>query len=212
MLNKQTRDKLETPFDKKYIKSRRGSFGKSLDYIEGHVVIQRLNDVFGSNWNFEILTKPSEAYNNGHIIVHVRLTVPNINEKGEILNWITKEHVGGKKVTIFKEDKSILDLASDYKASTTDALKKAATLLGIGLDLYGSDEKDAKEVEEHDTKSLAATSVQLSAISRIAQSKKLDNLDEFLKQLLGSGYTKLDSLTMDQAKQTITALNAYEPK
>ena len=50
------RQLLEQPFSPKQIKQRAGSFGKSLDYIEGHAVIQRLNDAFESNWSFEIIS------------------------------------------------------------------------------------------------------------------------------------------------------------
>ena len=38
------RDILEAPFAPEQIKQREGNFGKMLDYIEGHAVIQRLND------------------------------------------------------------------------------------------------------------------------------------------------------------------------
>ncbi len=36
------RELLEKPFDPSQIKQREGNFGKKLDYIEGHAVIQRL--------------------------------------------------------------------------------------------------------------------------------------------------------------------------
>jgi hypothetical protein len=49
------RELLEKPFDPEQIKQREGSFGKMLDYIEGHSVIQRLNDSFNTEWSFEIL-------------------------------------------------------------------------------------------------------------------------------------------------------------
>lgn len=40
------RDILEKPFDSVQIKQRVGSFGKTLDYVEGHTVIKQLNDAF----------------------------------------------------------------------------------------------------------------------------------------------------------------------
>jgi recombination DNA repair RAD52 pathway protein len=40
------REILEKPFGPEQIKQREGNFGKMLDYIEGHAVIQRLNDAF----------------------------------------------------------------------------------------------------------------------------------------------------------------------
>ena len=49
------RELLEKPFDKNQIKQREGNFGKMLDYIKGHSVIQRLNDAFDADWSFAVL-------------------------------------------------------------------------------------------------------------------------------------------------------------
>ncbi|MFC1877846.1 Rad52/Rad22 family DNA repair protein [Thermodesulfobacteriota bacterium] len=49
------RDILEKPFDSEQIKQREGSFGKTLDYVEGHTVIKRLNDAFDGDWSFSII-------------------------------------------------------------------------------------------------------------------------------------------------------------
>ena len=43
------RELLEKPFDPDQIRQREGSFGKMLDYIPGHSVIQRLKDAFDSH-------------------------------------------------------------------------------------------------------------------------------------------------------------------
>ena len=50
-----SRELLEKPFAPDLIKQRDGNFGKTLDYVEGHAVIQRLNDAFDAKWSFEIL-------------------------------------------------------------------------------------------------------------------------------------------------------------
>jgi len=42
---------LEKHFEPEQIKQREGSFGKMLDYIEAHSVIQRLNDAFDGEWS-----------------------------------------------------------------------------------------------------------------------------------------------------------------
>ena len=49
------RDILEKPFDPAQIKQRVGTYGNVLDYVEGHTVIQRLNDAFDGGRCFEIL-------------------------------------------------------------------------------------------------------------------------------------------------------------
>ena len=49
------RELLEKPFAPEQIKQRDGSFGKTLDYIGGHAIVQRLNDAFDAKWSSEIL-------------------------------------------------------------------------------------------------------------------------------------------------------------
>ena len=44
------RELLEKPFGPEQIKTREGSFGKTLEYVEAHTVIQRLNDAFDGEW------------------------------------------------------------------------------------------------------------------------------------------------------------------
>jgi recombination DNA repair RAD52 pathway protein len=45
---------LEQPFAPEQIRQRKGNFGNFLDYVEGHTVIQRLNDALDGDWSFEI--------------------------------------------------------------------------------------------------------------------------------------------------------------
>ncbi|MBW2026740.1 MAG: hypothetical protein JRI90_15470 [Deltaproteobacteria bacterium] len=49
------RELLEKPFEPSQIKQRIGTYGNVLDYVEGHTVIQRLNDAFDGKWSFEIV-------------------------------------------------------------------------------------------------------------------------------------------------------------
>lgn len=230
MLRNDLREALNVPFDKKFVKQRQGN-GRTLDYIEGDKIITRLNEVFKHRWNFEVLTPPNECIIDDFMIVNVRLTVPVYDDDTNVVKgYIVKEHAGGKQVgrkrvfikkdvvdgkeVLTKTGGEIMDLASDYKAATTDGLKKAATLLGIALDLYGSDEKEtvvAKEKEEVLVDG-PATSVQLNGINRLATSKKVPNLDAFIKELIGASYSKLDSLKESEARRVITSLNSYESK
>ena len=50
------REVLEAPFPPEAIKTRPGAYGGSLSYLEGHTVIGRLNEAFGGNWSFEVVT------------------------------------------------------------------------------------------------------------------------------------------------------------
>ena len=49
------REILEQPFDPAQIRQRQGPFGNRLDYVEGHAVIQRLNDALDCDWSFEVV-------------------------------------------------------------------------------------------------------------------------------------------------------------
>ncbi len=229
-MKKEIRDLLEKPFDKKFIKQRPGSFGKTLDYVEADKVIQRLNNIFDSRWSVEILTKPHEALINNSVVVGVRLTVPNLVEiDGKTVQdgWVTKEAFGGKKITM-SQDKVTkeyhpLDIASDMKSCMSDAIKKASTYLGIALDLYGDsigeeDSDDApKKASDKPTKAAAqseteevlsdnepANAGQKAAIQNLVK-KTGKNLDEVLKSL---SIKDLDSVTKAQAGKVITSLQA----
>ena len=66
------RELLEKLFAPEQIKQRDGNFGKTLDYVEGHAIIQRLNDAFDAKWFFEILEDKDE------VIVQGKLTADNV--------------------------------------------------------------------------------------------------------------------------------------
>jgi predicted CopG family antitoxin len=138
------------------------------------------------------------------VIAYVELTVPNDDCPGCL---ITKQAVGGKKITMKRGTTEWLDIASDMKACVTDALKKAATLLGVALDLYGTEEhEDVEEAKQPEKKEEdgPATEAQKNAIKTIAASKKRD-LEEVLKSV---GVASLSDLKLSQAKVIITTLNA----
>jgi hypothetical protein len=122
------RDILEQPFDPSQIRQREGHFGRTLDYIEGHAVIQRLNDAFDADWSFTIINH--EIFKEtDEVIVIGQLTA----------GGIVKSQFGSSRITRARETGDIVSLADDLKAAATDALKKAATLLGVGLHLYRND-------------------------------------------------------------------------
>lgn len=120
---------LEKPFPPEQIKQRAGNFG-TLDYIEGHAVIQRLNDALEGMWSFEII---NHQINEKEVLVIGKLTVGNI----------VKMQFGSSQITKAKQSGEILSIADDLKAATTDALKKCSTQIGVGLYLYGKDKEQA---------------------------------------------------------------------
>jgi len=122
------RELLEKPFAPEQIKQRVGSFGNVIDYVEGHAIIKRLNDSFDGLWSFEIV-KHEVMEDLDEVIVLGRLSA------GEVV----KMQFGSSRITRAKETGNVISLADDLKAAATDAMKKCATLLGVGLHLYNGD-------------------------------------------------------------------------
>ncbi|OGQ97422.1 MAG: hypothetical protein A2521_08530 [Deltaproteobacteria bacterium RIFOXYD12_FULL_57_12] len=114
---------LEQPFSAEEIKQRDGNFGQTLEYVPGHIVIERLNQAFESLWSFEIVRHEVQE---DEVIVIGRLSAEGI----------VKTQFGSSRITRAKETGEIISLADDLKSAATDALKKCATLLGVGLHLY----------------------------------------------------------------------------
>jgi hypothetical protein len=128
---------IERPLDKSMIKERDAGFGRKLSYISGSTVINILNEAFGYwGWNFEVVeekivqsvpkfNKKTNSYDDQPPYIQIlgRLTVP--------LLGIVKEQYGTK---------TLIGGASEQegaaKSAGTDALKKCATLLGVGNELY----------------------------------------------------------------------------
>ncbi len=119
------RELLEKPFTPDQIKQREGNFGKMLDYIEGHSVILRLNEAFESLWSFSIL-EHKVMTECDEVIVLGQL------KAGDVV----KTQFGSSRITRNRDTSEIVSIADDMKAAATDALKKCATMLGVGLHLY----------------------------------------------------------------------------
>ena len=136
-MDENTRTLLTAPFRKDQIKQRPGSFGATLSYVEGSSVVERLNLAFNYAWNFEILTIDIKS-DAGEVLAHVRVSA----------DGIVKEGYGSSQITRQRDSGDIVDLGSNIKASCTDGLKKAATLLGVGLNLY-QHEAEGSEPGQH---------------------------------------------------------------
>ncbi len=116
------RELLEKPFEPAQIRQRRGRNGL-LDYIEGHNVVHRLNQALDGAWSFEIT---HHEVREDEVLVLGKLTAEGI----------TKMNFGVSQVTREKGSGALISLGDDLKAAATDALKKCATFLGVGLHLY----------------------------------------------------------------------------
>lgn len=117
---------------------RKGS--ANLTYIPISEVIARLNKVIGiNNWSSEIISCHRDAIDPHWAIAHVRLTAIIDGQT------VTKDGVGGQQIKMTKAG-AILDLGDEFKGAMSDALKKAAQQLGVGL--YLARDVEALEVEE----------------------------------------------------------------
>jgi len=132
------KDLLEKPFPNSVIKSRRGSFGKSLSYVEGSEYIRRLNDAFDSAWSFEIVE---------HQTIGKEMLVLGKLTAGDMV----KMAFGGSTITTNRDTGELVSQVDDLKSAATDALKKACSLLGIGLHLYSVPASSKKETPQPET-------------------------------------------------------------
>jgi hypothetical protein len=119
------REQLEKPFDPEQIKQREGNFGKTLFYVDGAAVLQRLNEAFEAEWSFSIL-EHWIIKETDEVLVIGQLRAGNV----------VKTQFGSSRITRARESGEPIDFGNDYKAATTDAIKKCASLLGVGLHLY----------------------------------------------------------------------------
>jgi hypothetical protein len=143
---------------KREIKMRAGRGGMQFAYVEHGYVTERLNLVFGFNWDFEIRDK---QILDDEVIVEARLTVRTPGGQ-----TIVKTQFGGAEIKRHASGPRSgrpLSIADDYKAAASDALKKCASLLGIGLDLYGRDRPDEAAAEEAPRPARPSTPVPASA-------------------------------------------------
>jgi|SRR4051794_29720906 hypothetical protein len=101
--------------------------GVSLTYVSGEQVVSRLNEVLGvSGWSFRVLnhginTEADEAWALGELFAQVG---------GQT---VVRQQFGSQKIKRSRSSGTPLDIGFDLKGAATDALKKCASWLGVGL-------------------------------------------------------------------------------
>ena len=133
-MEQTVREILEREFEPNLIKKRKGRGGMVLDYLETASVIRRLNEAFGSEWNFRILE---------HGVDTEAKTAWVLGELTAL--GLIKQQFGAKDIY----EKSTL--GDNLKSAASDCLKKCATLFGVGLHLY-EDELPGEAVEPTEIK------------------------------------------------------------
>jgi hypothetical protein len=122
--NKINLELLEKPFPEEEVKQRNTDYGKILDYLEAPSVIKRLNQAFTGEWSFQITD---------HKILDQEVVVLGSLRCG----YITKQQFGTSKIHRNGKPEEH-SLGDDLKAAASDALKKCATMFGVGLYLYNN--------------------------------------------------------------------------
>jgi hypothetical protein len=192
------KDILTRPFASEQIKQRSGQHGRTLSYVDVAAVIERLNEAFDHRWDFEVV---SHQVRDTEVVVLGKITA----------DGITKSAFGGSSITLDKEGE-VVSLADDLKAAGSDALKKAASLLGVGLEMYGGQPTEQKPANGQARATPPAgdrlTSKQLATIHGVARREGVTR-DELLGLVAGkTGKDRVELLTRAEASSIIDALAA----
>lgn len=201
---------LQRPFLPDQIRQREGRTGALLDYVEGHVVIGRLNEALAGKWSFEVLEHRilPEA---DEVLVLGRLSAEGI----------IKTQFGSSPLTKHRHSGDPVSIGDDLKAAATDALKKCATLLGVALDLYQGSRSEVPKptpapsgtsqptapVPERAGNSGRLTAKQLQLVHKLAGERRVSRTE--LTQHCQDRYGRVpDFLTKAQASNLIDELMA----
>ncbi len=112
---------LTRPFPPELVRQRQGQGGKMLSYVPTFAVVERLIEACDA-WSFEIVKH--ELVGDDMIVI------------GKLVaDGVVKMAFGGATVTR-NNGGFVVELGDTAKAAASDSLKKAASLLGVGLELH----------------------------------------------------------------------------
>lgn len=132
---------LSEPFPQEMVRSINKS-GVNLLYIPVSEVTNRLNKVLGVNkWSCTVIKCERDAVDTDWIMAHVRIDWYATDE----FTSISRDAIDGAKIMRTKQGQ-IVDMGDAYKSAQSNAFKKAAQSLGVGLYLSRTD--DAIEIEQ----------------------------------------------------------------
>lgn len=118
--------------------------GFEMSYVTGEYVKRTMLNVFGGAMRYQVL---NHVVDKGSLILHVSVEYPlyESHKNGTVLcdTWGRIEEFGTATIRS--------DFGQAWKTAFTDALKRAATHLGIGLDLYHKTQEE-KETADANTK------------------------------------------------------------
>lgn len=193
---------LNEPFPQEVERQLKKS-GTYLTYIPVSEVITRLNNVLGfDGWSYEIIKCERDTLDPDFIVAHVRMEV---FPSGERFVSVSKDGFGGQKIKRTKNG-DIVDLGDEFKGAVSDALKKAAQALGVGLYLARTEEA----IEAVETQ----TAVQQEPVINPEVEELWNNFISFSKSLDANGKSALNTFWTEYAggrakptKQTATVVD-----
>lgn len=203
------------PLPDNLIQQRDGGGGKKLSYLSGSTVTDMLNNAFGYMWSWKVKEQwieQSQPFFNQYSKATEKIINPANGKTGawedqgpvaHVLGTLTIWLKNGPQVVPLEKDgygsKSILgkqnDQESIFKAAGTDALKKAASLLGIGLELYRNEDEQAYfyEINYEDPwtdEAKEAKTEQMAYMSKYIEDYQVSNedFDNFVYETTGDTY------------------------
>ena len=116
----------------------RSGAGFEMSYVTGEYVKRTMLDVFGGAMRYQVL---NHIVDKGSLILHISVEYPlyENHKNGSVISetWGRIEEFGVATIRT--------DYGQAWKTAFTDALKRAATHLGIGLDLYHKSQEEKSE-------------------------------------------------------------------
>jgi hypothetical protein len=173
--------------------------GRDLTYVTGEMVISRLNEALGwQNWSFRVVREGAtdvEAWVLGELTVTI---------DGQT---ITRQHYGNQDLS--RGQHATTDL---YKSAATDAIKKAATTIGIGLYLYDEDERreveaDMREAKRAPQKPTAPSKDVAAAAAVTGAPTPINNERAELVKALENGIAYARSIGLDPALPAVADMS-----
>ena len=211
---------ITAPIPEYVIQQRDAGRGQTLDYLSGSTVIDMLNTTFGHfGWSAEFpesWIRQSEPFFNKYTKAKEKTTHNGAEGAWETqgpVAWakcrltVTLIDETGKERTVVKEafgSKSVIGKQSEqehiFKAAQTDALKKAASLIGIGLQLYRAEEEQAYYDQISKpviwTEEKQANSKDWTKLEEIAKENgwSIDDVDYYVNEITEGQFTNIYTL------------------
>ena len=120
---------------KECVSQREGPNGQVFDYVDPGYVVQKLNETFGTTWEFDCeLQSPPEMIKAGHIIVKGKIGIYD----AALGRTFWRSQYGSAQLKMTKDEprRVVGEVGDSVKGAATDSLRKAASLWGLALDVY----------------------------------------------------------------------------